>query len=116
MQEENDRQTKLEEDHKNHLLDTEAWKDVNDYVEECKRRRRLSLAFRAKEKRRHFEFAKKQAALEVERQHRYTRYRSEDARYVEIAKLREKARIAMESFNYPPECSFGSNPFGTLLD
>ncbi|KAL7483368.1 hypothetical protein ACHAW6_009016 [Cyclotella cf. meneghiniana] len=116
VQEENDRQTKLEEDHKNHLLDTEAWKDVNDYVEECKRRRRLSLAFRAKEKRRHFEFAKKQAALEVERQHRYTRYRSEDARYVEIAKLREKARIAMESFNYPPECSFGSNPFGTLLD
>ena len=116
VQEESERQAKLEDDHQNHLLDTEAWKDVNDYVQECKRRRRLSLAFRAKEKRRHFEFAKQQAVLEVNRQHRETRYRSDDARYVEIAKLREKARIAMESFNYPPKCSFGSNPFATLLD
>ncbi|KAL3790287.1 hypothetical protein HJC23_002913 [Cyclotella cryptica] len=116
VQEENIRQEKLEQDHQNHLLDTAAWQDVNAYVEECKRRRRLSLAFRAKEKRRHFELSKKQAALEVEQQHRDTRYRSEDARYVEIAKLREKARIAIESFKYSPDCSFGPNPFATLLD
>jgi hypothetical protein len=104
---ENERQEKLDQDHESHLLETEAWQDVNDYVEECKRRRRLSLAFRAKEKRQHFEYAKQQAKLKVQRQHQDTQFRSEDAKYVEIARLREKARIAIESFNRSPNCSFG---------
>ena len=116
MQAENKRQEKLDQDHQSHLLDTAAWQDVNDYVDECKRRRRLSLAFRAKEKRRHFEYAKQQAVLEVQRQHRDTRYRSEDARYAELAKLKEKAMIAIDSFNRSPDCTFGANPFASVLD
>ncbi|KAL3793603.1 hypothetical protein ACHAWO_001652 [Cyclotella atomus] len=104
---ENERQEKLDQKHESFLLETEAWQDVNDYVEECKRRRRLSLAFRAKEKRQHFEYAKQQAKLKVQRQHQDTHFRSEDAKYVEIARLREKARIAIESFNRSPNCSFG---------
>ena len=116
MQEENERQMKLQEDHENHLLDTAAWQDVNKYVEECKRRKRLSLAFRAKEKRRHFEFEKKQAKLKLQERHQETNYRSEDARCMEIKKLKEKARIALESFRQPPNCSFGPNPFANLLD
>lgn len=65
------------------------------------------MAFRAKEKRQHFEYAKQQAKLKVQRQHQDTHFRSEDAKYVEIARLREKARIAIESFNRSPNCSFG---------
>lgn len=115
LKEENERQIKLHEDHESHLIDTAAWQDVNEYVEECKRRKRLSLAFRAKEKRRHFEFAKQQADLKIQQQHLDTNYRSEDARYIEMAKLKEKARIALESFKQSPDCSFGANPFATLL-
>eukprot|EP00579_Thalassiosira_antarctica_P014085 CAMPEP_0201944928 /NCGR_PEP_ID=MMETSP0903-20130614/53644_1 /ASSEMBLY_ACC=CAM_ASM_000552 /TAXON_ID=420261 /ORGANISM="Thalassiosira antarctica, Strain CCMP982" /LENGTH=864 /DNA_ID=CAMNT_0048487985 /DNA_START=96 /DNA_END=2691 /DNA_ORIENTATION=- len=116
LQAENDRELKSEEDHESHVLDTAAWQDVNDYVGECNRRKRLSLAFRAKEKRRHFQVEKEQAELKIHRQHLDTHYRSEDARYIEMAKLKEKARIALESFNRSPTCSFGSNPFGTLLE
>ena len=62
MQAENDRQVQLQEEHQSHLLDTAAWQDVNDYLAECNMRKRLSLAFRAKEKRRHFQVEKKSAA------------------------------------------------------
>lgn len=115
MRKEIDRQEMLNHDHDSHLLDTAAWQDVNEYVDECKRRKRLSLAFRAKEKRRHFEYAKQQAALAVQRQHRDTQYRSDDARYIEMAKLKEKAQAALKNFNQSPNCSFGSNPFASLL-
>jgi len=115
MRKEIDRQEMLNHDHDSHLLDTAAWQDVNEYVDECKRRKRLSLAFRAKEKRRHFEYAKQQATLAVQRQHRDTQYRSDDARYIEMAKLKEKAQAALKNFNQSPNCSFGSNPFASLL-
>lgn len=116
MQAENDRQVQLQEEHQSHLLDTAAWQDVNDYLVECNMRKRLSLAFRAKEKRRHFQVEKKQAELRVQQQHRDTQYRSEDARHVEMANLKEKARLAVESFKQHPSCTFGSNPFAGLLD
>ncbi|KAL7523812.1 hypothetical protein ACHAXR_000341, partial [Thalassiosira sp. AJA248-18] len=115
MQAENDREVQLQEDHESHSLDTAAWQDVNDYVRECNRRKRLSLAFRAKEKRRHFQFERDQAEQKIHQQHLDTQYRSADARYIEMAKLKEKARIALEEFNRSPTCSFGANPFATLL-
>ncbi len=58
MQAENDRQAQLQDDHQSHLLNAAAWQDVNDYVKECNRRKRLSLAFRATEKRRHYQLEK----------------------------------------------------------
>lgn len=76
----------------------------------------MSLAFRAKEKRLHFKFEKEQKELKIQKQHRDTQYRSEDARYIEMAKLKEKARLALESFNQFPSCTFGMNPFATLLE
>ncbi|KAL3822855.1 hypothetical protein ACHAXA_006219 [Cyclostephanos tholiformis] len=111
LQAENDRQVELLAAHQSHLLDTAAWKDVNEYLAECKLRKRLSLAFRAKEKRRHFLIEKKQAEVRVQKQHRDTLYRSEDARNVEMANLKEKARLALESFKRHPNCTFGANPF-----
>ena len=116
LQEENEKEAKLQDDHESHLLDTAAWQDVNEYIKECNRRKRLSLAFRAKEKRRHLQIEKEMAALKIQQQHQDTQYRSEDARYQEMAKLKE-ARMALEtSFNLSPDCSFGdANPFATLL-
>lgn len=116
MQEENERQVQLHDDHESHLLNAAAWQDVNDYVKECNRRKRLSLAFRANEKRRHYQLEKQQAELRVQQQHHDTQCRSEDARYVEMAKLKEKARLAIESFSQHPNFTFGSNPFATLLE
>jgi hypothetical protein len=98
------------------LLDAAAWQDVNEYLAECKLRKRLSLAFRAKEKRRHFQIEKEQAKLRVQQQHRDTRYRSEDARNVKMANLKEKARLVLESFKQDPSCTFGTNPFVGLID
>jgi len=115
MEDQNDKEIKLQEDHDSHLLDTGAWQDVNDYVKECSRRNRLSLALRAKEKRHHKQVKKEQAEQRIYQQQLYTHYRSVDARYVEMAKLKEKARIALESFNRSPTCSFGGNPFAALL-
>ncbi len=115
LQAENDRQFELQGDHQSHLLDTAAWQDVNEYLAECKLRKRLSLAFRAKEKRRHFQIEKKEAELRVQQQHRETQYRSDDARHVEMENLKEKARLALESFKRNPSCTFGTNPFGGLI-
>lgn len=116
MQKENERQVQLQDDHESHLLNAAAWQDVNDYVKECNRRKRLSLAFRANEKRRHYQLEKQQAELRVQQQHHDTQCRSEDARYVEMAKLKEKARLAIESFSQHPSFTFGSNPFANLLE
>ena len=115
LQGENDRQMQQHEEHQSHLLDTAAWKDVQDYLAECKVRKRMSLAFRAKEKRRHFQIEKEQAALRVQQQHYDTQGRSQDARSVEMAILKEKARLAIESFQHHPS-TFGTNPFAGLLD
>ena len=114
LESENERQMQNQEEHESHLLDTQAWQDVNDYVKECKGRKRLSLAFRAKEKRRHAGYAKKQHQKKIQRQQMDTFYRSEDARYVEMAQLKEKARIALEALEQPP-CSFNANPFDKLM-
>ena len=114
LEAENERQMKSQEDHESHLLDTHAWQDVNDYVKECNRRKRLSLAFRAKEKRRHADYAKKQQRKKIERQQLDTFYRAEDARHVEMAQLKEKARIALEALEQPFG-SFNGNPFDKLF-
>ena len=114
LEAENERQMKSQEDHESHLLDTQAWQDVNDYVKECNRRKRLSLAFRAKEKRRHANYAKKQHQKKIERQQLDTFYRAEDARHVEMAQLKEKARVALQALEQPFG-SFNGNPFDKLL-
>merc|ERR1711957_177458 len=112
MQAANEKRMLAENSHESHLLDTRAWQDVNNYVGECKRRKRLSLAFRAKEKRRHNQIEKERADLKVHHQHLDTLYRSEDARYTEMAKLKEKARSALGSLRLYGE---DVNPFASLL-
>ena len=108
MEDENERQIQLQEDQDSHLLDTAAWQDVGEYVKECNRRKRLSLAFRAKEKRHHFQIEQQQKERQIQQSHQDELLRSVDAKYIELAKLKEKARLALASFNHSPSCTFGT--------
>jgi len=115
LEEEEDRQRQEEIDEKNWKLEHAARSDVKTYIEDCKRRRRMSLANRAKEKRRHAKWERDQAALEQQKRHRDTRDRALDRRYVELAKQKELARIAMDAIRHAG-CSFNVNPFAAMLD
>lgn len=105
-----------EEDQKRRALEALARGDVDEYVEDCKRRRRLSLAQRAMESRRHVQWQKKQAEAAREAKAIHTRNMGLDRRYVELAKEKEKTRIALDALRHA-KCTFStSNPFGPLLD
>ena len=99
-------------DHKNFELECLAQKDVENYLKECRRRRRMSLAFRAKEKRRHAEWKRQQEENEIQERHRLVHGRLLDQRYVELALQEEKAKRALEAIRHT---SRTSNPFSGLL-
>ena len=89
----------------NQDLESLARSDVQVYINSCKERRRLSLAFRAKEKRRQAEWL--QQRVEGERQDisRQVRNRLLDRRYEELARHQERARIAMDAIRHAG-CTF----------
>jgi len=112
-EEEHQKQNEL--DHERHNLEGEARSDVDEYVKECKRRRRLSLAFRAKERRRHANWEKTKADKERERRRQHSKNMTLDQRYVELAKERERTERAINKLKHAG-CSFSMNPFAPLLD
>ena len=85
---------------KNFALETQAQRDVEEYLKECRRRRRLSLAFRAKEKRRHGEWRREQAERELQEQSRQVRHRLEDQRTADLARQNERARIVVNAVRH----------------
>jgi hypothetical protein len=93
-------------------LDTLAQTDVEDYLRDCKDRRRLSLAFRAKEKSRHAQWEKEEAEQEREERSRDVRGRLMDRHYVELARQQERAQSAIDAIRHAG-CSF--NPFSGVL-
>jgi hypothetical protein len=93
-------------------LDTLAQTDVEDYLRDCKARRRLSLAFRAKEKSRNAQWEKRGAEQEREERSRDVRGRLMDRRYVELARQQERAQSAIDAIRHAG-CSF--NPFSGVL-
>lgn len=93
-------------------LDTLAQTDVDDYLKECQNRRRLSLAFRAKEKRHHAHWKKEKTEQKREERSRDVRGRLMDQRYVELALQQERAQIAIDAIRHAG-CSF--NPFSGVL-
>jgi len=103
---------RLEKDRK---LETEAQKDVADYVKDCKRRKRFSLAFRAKEKRRHEKWKKQQAELKRKEFSEEVKNRTLDHLQVQLAKERERAGKAMDALRRA-QCNFAVNPFISLID
>jgi hypothetical protein len=99
-------------DSQNFELETEARGDVKEYVSDCKARRRLSLAFRAKEKRCHAEWKREQDDKERGERSREVQGRLMDQRHVELARMNERAKIAMDAINHAG-CSF--NPFANAI-
>lgn len=99
-------------DRNNFELESFAQKDVEEYLKECHQRRRLSLAFRAKEKRRHADWKQTQEQKEVQERSRLVHGRLMDQRYVELAKQEEKAKKALEDIRHSNRTF---NPFSNLL-
>lgn len=107
------------------LLDTQAWVDVQEYVKECKVRRRHSLAFRAKEKRKHVEWEKRRIEHERKERSKFVRDQLYDQRHVELARQKERAQHALEAIQHLGRCNTNtssssslstlSNPFATIL-
>lgn len=105
-----------EEDQRRRDLDTLARADVEEYVKDCKKRRRMSLAVRAKEHRCHLEWKKNMAQAERDEKSRRSKNASLDMKYVELAKEKERARIALAALQKAQTMFSTRNPFGSLLE
>lgn len=115
LEEENQRAEQRKIDQMNLTLEAEARGDVAEYLQDCKTRRRMSLALRAKEKLRHAEWREREAERKRQQQSRDTRDRAMDRRYMEMARQEERARIALDAIRHA-HCTFAINPFAGLLD
>ena len=90
-------------------------KDVEQYIDECKRRRRMSLVSRAKQHRRHVAWDRKQAEIQRRQKHRDTNDNAMDRKYAQLAKDKERIRLALETLRHPKSV-YISNPFASLLE
>ncbi|GAX10046.1 hypothetical protein FisN_25Lh103 [Fistulifera solaris] len=84
-------------DSKNFLLECDAHRDVEEYLKDCKRRRRLSLAFRAKERRLHSQWQQKKADETRQQISDEVQGRLLDRHYIELAQHEERTRLALKS-------------------
>ena len=114
QQAENKREQEYELEKQQHQLEGEARGDVEKYIQACKSRRRLSLAFRAKEQRQHLQWLKEKSELENEERRQRSRAAALDRRYVELAKQKERARDALNALRHTG--AFLVNPFASLLE
>lgn len=96
LEEANEKQRLFNISQENNKLEDGAREDVRKYIQECKGRRRMSLAYRAKEKRRHFEWERKQREKSVQKRHRLEQARALDSASIALARQRESA---METIN-----------------
>ena len=98
-------------------LETMARKDVEDYVAVCKQRRRYSLAFRAKEKRRHIQWKKDQEKQQRLNQTAEIRARLMDQQYLELSRQQEQAARTLEAIQHQQRLfeKKARNPFQDLF-
>jgi hypothetical protein len=85
---------------RNTKLETLARKDVAVYVDDCKKRRRMSLACRAKEKRNHAKWMLQQKEKEQHEQSRRVHDQLIDKKYVELALQKERACLALNAIRH----------------
>lgn len=104
-----------EKDQDRRELETLARSDVDKYVDDCKRRRRMSLAVRAKEHRHHLEWKRQKATEERQAKNRLTKFAGLDRKYVELAQEKERAKRALDALRRAQSSFSVSNPFGSLL-
>ena len=74
------------------------------------------MAQRATESRHNMQWKKKQETAQREQQSRHIRNMGLDRRYVELAKEKERARIALDALRRAKSTFSTSNPFGSLID
>jgi hypothetical protein len=115
LQEEERRLEQLQKDEESFKLDSLARKDVEEYYKDCQKRRRKSLALRAKERRQHVEWKRKQAHKEVKERAHTSYLNSLDAQHVALAKEQERARMALDALR-SAGCKLKGNPFGGILE
>eukprot|EP00536_Pseudo-nitzschia_multiseries_P006980 jgi/Psemu1/194356/e_gw1.156.99.1 len=115
LQEEERRLDQMQKDEEGHKLDALAQKDVEEYYKDCQRRRRKSLALRAKERRQHVEWRIKKQENEVQEQAHTSHLNSLDIHHMALAKERERALRAMDALRNAG-CSWKGNPFGDLIN
>lgn len=73
------------------------------------------MALRAKEKRRHAQWKKKQEEKEVQERSKTAYFHSLDAQQMALAKQQERAQRAIDALR-SAGCNIKGNPFGDLLD
>lgn len=115
LQEEERRLEQLRKDESSYKLDSLAQKDVEEYLKDCQRRRRKSLALRAKERRQHAAWMKNKAQTDVQHRAHTSYLNSLDVQHMALAKEQERARKAMDALR-SAGYSFKGNPFGDVLN
>lgn len=114
LQEEERRIAQMQKEEGNFQLETLARKDVEGYYKDCKRRRRKSLALRAKERRQHAQWKRKKSQQEVEERAQTSYLNSLDIQHMALAKEQERAQRAMDALR-GAGFTLKENPFGDLL-
>jgi hypothetical protein len=114
LKEEERRLAQLQKDEESFKLESLARKDVEEYYMDCQRRRRKSLALRAKERRQHNEWKRQRAQVEFNERAHTSYLNSIDAQHVALAKEQERARMAMDALR-SAGCKLKGNPFGGIL-
>mmetsp|Transcript_9168 Transcript_9168/g.23220 ORF Transcript_9168/g.23220 Transcript_9168/m.23220 type:complete len:772 (+) Transcript_9168:255-2570(+) len=110
LEEEKRRIEQLKVDEENANLETLARKDVEEYYEDCQKRRRKSLAWRAKERRRNFEWKRKTEEDKVQERSHTSHLHSLDMKHMALAQEEERAQKAMDALRRAG-CTFHGNPF-----
>jgi hypothetical protein len=113
IHQEEKRLKQIESDDMNFALETAARKDVEEYVNQCKQRRRMSLALRAKEKRRSALWRRQQYEQELQDQSERIHNSLMDQRYAELARQQERARLAIDALRLAGQ---STNPFSDVLE
>lgn len=115
IQDDERRLQQREIDEKNFDLELQANRDVQAYIGECKQRRRMSLALRAKEQRQHVQWKEKQRIQEQYQRSQQIHDNLMDQHHSELARQQERAKLALDALRHAG-CSFGfTNPFADLL-
>jgi hypothetical protein len=110
LEEKRRKQEEYEIEQSNLALEDGAYRDVAEYLKECRERRRMSLALRAKEKRHHRNWEQQQTVKALAQQQEDTRLRGLDRRQAEMARQEERRRIALDAIRHAG-CSFNVNAF-----
>eukprot|EP00934_Nitzschia_sp_Nitz4_P001106 Nitzschia sp. Nitz4//scaffold76_size158648//55285//57377//NITZ4_002541-RA/size158648-processed-gene-0.236-mRNA-1//1//CDS//3329557830//1106//frame0 len=114
LEKESELQHERHRQHESHELDRMAHMDVDEYLKDCKNRRRKSLALRAKEKRRHAAWRQKREEKELEERQKSGYLQSMDYQHMAFAQQQERAKLAMDALR-SAGCTLKGNPFGDLM-